>query len=479
MTADFAADVRVRSVPQAVAEAKHFLAQGIELANTHEFEQAIVHFSQAVRLSLTVLRDFPIPDPIDVAKRALSSEEVTDVEIIATQSFYHRGCALCRIGRYKDAIADFTHLIHQPPTSSAIPADWLITKLTEIYIHRGNAYRRLGLHPQAIADLNQGVSRSGGSAQSYSCRGLIHLGMGNCRQAISDFNQALSLHPTFAQGYLWRGFAQLHNGNTALAIIDLSRAIAAIPTCAEAFNHRGVAYFYQGELHQAQADFSQAIQLDRQFAEAHNNRGNVLQLLGDSAAARVDYDRAIALNANLSELTFNRASNAELPEIAISGYDTGASPNSAAFYRQRARIKAQEGRYEAAIADYTQAIETMPTADAFYKRGKLYLEVGKHEKALADFDRAIERSPDYGKVYCDRAQLRFKLQDVKGALSDTNQAINLLPDSAASMYSTRCLTHVSLGNQKAALADFERLIGHIQSSSQTSKDSTSIGSVGG
>ena len=472
MTAELTADILIRPVPQAIAQAKTLLTQGIELAKLQEFERAIAHFTQSIRLALALLK----PDAERITHiRALSTEETTTVEVTVTQSFYHRGCMLSRLESYDRAIADFTHLIHQPPTSATIPATWLISKLTEIYIHRGNAHRRLGEYSQSLLDLNKAVSRSNGSAQSYGCRGLLRLDMGEFMQAAEDFSAAIRQHPTFAQGYLWRGFAHLRNNSLQIAIADLNHAIAAIPTCAEAYSYRGIAHLHQHNLTQAQADFSQAIRLNPNFAEAYNNRGNLQQLLGNSHSATADYDKAITLTrttaAPLAELYLNRAATLtnDLAQ-AKADYDTTTSSlplNSAAFYRHRAKVNAKAGHISDAIADYTAALAIAPTAYALYQRGRLYVRVGERENALADFDRALMRSPDYAAVYCDRSHLRFQNHDLTGTLADTNKAIELSPTSDAlkETFITCCLTHFSLENKQQALQNFEQLITLIQNQS--------------
>ena len=488
MTADIAAAVIVKPISQIIADAKQFLASGIELANSHEFEKAIAHFTPAIRLSLLILEDVQLSPTTNqwlLGGSKVSIAQLGRVEVTAIQSFYHRGCALCKIEKYEAAIADFSHLIHQPPTSSAIPSDWLITKLTEIYIHRGNAYRRLGDYPQALADLDRSVARAS-SAQSYSCRGLVYLDTDEFEKAIADFSQALLLHPTFAQGYLWRGFARVRSGEYGLAIEDLDRAIAAIPNCAEAFNYRGLAYFHLGDLAQAHADFSQAIQIGSTFAEAYNNRANVLQLLGDTTAAEVDYGRAISLAPQQTAFYLNRMASNHSDDLAVLEnleIIENTEIANASFYRCRAAKRVSVGDIDGAVADYTTALDKVPTADAFYQRGKLYQQKGELEGALSDFTAAIEQSPEYGKVYCDRAQLRFKMNDAAGALSDFQYADELSVDLSNEMLITRCLTYFSIEDKQRAIDDFERLVQQIQassqSSSQTSKDSTSMGSDGG
>jgi len=447
MTAELTADIIIRPVPKAIAQAKALLSQGIELAKLQEFERAIAHFTQSIRLALALLK--PNANSDTISTRSLSVAEVTTVEITATQSFYHRGCAFSRVERYDRAIADFTHLIQQPPTSSAIPANWLISKLTEIYIHRGNAHRRLGEYSRALLDLNQAINRSG-SAQSYSCRGLLYLDTENLPKATEDFSAAIEQHPTFAQAYLWRGFAYLRNNNSLQAIADLNHAIAAIPTCAEAYNHRGIAHLYQHNLSQAKADFSQAIRLNPSFAEAYNNRGNIHQLLGDRTRAAIDHEQVTALH-----------QSTEVPYTVTSPH----SLNNATVYRHHAQIKEKEGQIATAIADYTKAISISPTAHSLYKRGQLYERIGEKEKALADFDRALAISPDYAEVYCDRSHLRFQSHDLLGTLSDTNKSIELSPNNhnLKETFITRCLAHFSTSNKQQALADFEQLVTTIKS----------------
>lgn len=445
MTADFTADIPVYPSSQVMTEAKKLLNRGIAYARIREFERASTLFTHIIHLQLA------------------SSATVI-------KSYYHRGCSLCGLKRYKKAIADFTQVIEHntDPKIAIVEPDPIQTgpiKAAETYIHRGNAHRHLGNHALALADLSQGIERSGGSAQSYSCRGLLWLDMENFGNAIADFDRAIKVHPTFAQGYLWRGFAWLRSNQPVLALPDLNRAIEAIPNCAEAYNHRGVTHFYLNSFEAALADFDQAIRLDHTLAEAYNNRGNLRQLMGDRAAAIVDFDTAISLDASIAELYFNRAAilpastTEEIADIAAD-YDqtTGLPVTDAALYRHRARVRVEQGHLDAAIADYTAAITITPTAYAHYHRGTAHLALGDAAQALADFDGAIALSPDYGQPYGDRALLRFKENEFEGALEDMESAIALNASDKKDIYATRCLTHFCLGDHTKALADFEELI---------------------
>ena len=64
MTADVAADMMVSPLPQAVVEAKRFLARGIELAKGQTFEAAIAQFTAAIKAAFAILQNTPRPNPL-------------------------------------------------------------------------------------------------------------------------------------------------------------------------------------------------------------------------------------------------------------------------------------------------------------------------------------------------------------------------------------------------------------------------------
>lgn len=492
MTAELATDLLTTDLligqkPPLLTQAHALLSHGLAQLRQQNFEQAIAHFSQSVQLAY---------ENTQRHAQQLGQLETAGIKEILAKSYYHRACTLCRIDCYAQAVTDFTTLLKQAADAhleQADDANWLAAKRAHIYLHRGNAYRRLGQYSKALTDLDQGVERSGGSAQSYSCRGLLNLDYDNFESAITDFNQAINKSPTFAQGYLWRGFAHLRSDQPQPALVDLTRAIEAIPNCAEAYNHRGVAYFQLNELASAKQDFNQALQLNSGFTEAHNNRGNLRQLMGDSDGALADYNRAISTDPLIAELYFNRAATegiaitSELDDVAADYDATAGLPlNSAAFYRHRAWVRSQQGHWRTAITDYTSAIAITPTAYAYYHRGRAYMQIGDSKQALEDLDRAIALSPDYGLAYSDRSRLRLQFNHLEGALTDANRALELgthPPHSKAfrDIHTTRCLVHFCQHNSEQALQDFETLVTSIMqthsSSSHTSKDSTSIGSA--
>jgi tetratricopeptide (TPR) repeat protein len=80
---------------------------------------------------------------------------------------------------------------------------------------------------------------------------------------------------------------------------------------------------------------------------------------------------------------------AELPQL----------PDAAAYFT-RGLAHAERGDLEAAIADFSKAIDLDPKAAAAYNnRGTAYADKGNFSAALADFFRAIELNPKNAAAY--------------------------------------------------------------------------------
>jgi lipoprotein NlpI len=89
--------------------------------------------------------------------------------------------------------------------------------------------------------------------------------------------------------------------------------------------------------------------------------------------------------------------------------------------------------FDAAIADYTQALEINPkNPDAYANRALAKLEKGDIADALADDTHAIELNPDSPGIHADRALLRQIHGDFPDALADYDKVIELNPDDSIS-----------------------------------------------
>ena len=101
-----------------------------------------------------------------------------------------------------------------------------------------------------------------------------------------------------------------------------------------------------------------------------------------------------------------RAYNAAIEEYSAA---IELKPDYAAAYNNRGFAYYLKGDAERAIADYTRAIELRPNyPKAYNSRGVAYMSGGYGAaKSVRDFDRAIELKPDFRYAYINRANARL------------------------------------------------------------------------
>ena len=79
-------------------------------------------------------------------------------------------------------------------------------------------------------------------------------------------------------------------------------------------------------------------------------------------------------------------------------------PVDADGFHDRGNRYSRVGSFEAAIADYTSAIEMdSGFAEAYYNRGYSYFELGVYEEAISDFTSAIEIDSNDARYYGQRS----------------------------------------------------------------------------
>src|SRR5436190_2007237 len=96
-----------------------------------------------------------------------------------------------------------------------------------------------------------------------------------------------------------------------------------------------------------------------------------------------------------------------------------------------------------------------PTATEFNTLGARDRRAGHFDAAIADYTKAIELNPQYAVAYQNRAGARLFVDDYAGALADASKAIALQPDFA-SAYNTRGNVRRAMGDFTGARADFTK-----------------------
>ena len=116
----------------------------------------------------------------------------------------------------------------------------------------------------------------------------------------------------------------------------------------------------------------------------------------------------------------------------VSSSGCGPRPDS---YLKSGRENHYHGDFEAAIADYTEAIRLDPNyAEAYNNRGLALQSQGDLDGAAADYTKAIRLKPDYADAYKNRGLVRAATGDYNGAIADCTEAIRLDPANCRALY---------------------------------------------
>jgi lipoprotein NlpI len=172
--------------------------------------------------------------------------------------------------------------------------------------------------------------------------------------------------------------------------------------------------------------------LQRGLTHALLVRGFAYQTLRRFEAARTDYDRALTLDPN-----FLPAMSARADLLAAQRDYAGAvkeldrviyaDPSRWEPYKRRGDFQDWSGNHDAAIADYTSALDHGGGPKLLAERGAAYANKAELANARADLERAITEAPDYAVGWFERARIRFETGDFAGAAKDFARAAELEP----------------------------------------------------
>ena len=99
--------------------------------------------------------------------------------------------------------------------------------------------------------------------------------------------------------------------------------------------------------------------------------------------------------------------------------------DAAYLYSNRARVKADLGQYDAAIADHDTAVRLAPNAAYTYIwRGWTKYNKGRYFPAITDYDAAIRLDKDNARPYYYRGLAKKKIEQNKGG-EDFRKALEL------------------------------------------------------
>lgn len=107
-------------------------------------------------------------------------------------------------------------------------------------------------------------------------------------------------------------------------------------------------------------------------------------------------------------------------------------PKNFIAYLRRAELHQKEGNNEAALADYTRALE-LPfpyvwcAITAYNNRGNLFFDKGKNDLAISDYNKVLQLDPGNLFALLNRGTVYYKTKEWKSALEDFDTVLTLSP----------------------------------------------------
>jgi len=172
-------------------------------------------------------------------------------------------------------------------------------------LNRGRVLFRIGRYDDAVVDFSNAITFDPEAA--YHWRGRAQLKRGDYDAAIADFTKAISLDPTKSSVFSKTAHSHVGRGEAWAAKADFDRAVAdfdaalrlGIRNSPHLFWNRGLSHKAKGEFAAAIADFEQALRLPVRpidKAAVLYELGHCHLVTGDAARARSDFEEAVRLN---------------------------------------------------------------------------------------------------------------------------------------------------------------------------------------
>jgi tetratricopeptide (TPR) repeat protein len=321
---------------------------------------------------------------------------------------------------------------------------------------RGNNGKAIEAYGKALEDENVPEARR---ASIYNDRGVAHWRERRHEKALADFEESIELNSNYAPVYNNRGNVLMAMGQVEAAIEDFSQAISLAPAYGAAFNNRGNAYMALGQLEKAEADLRKAVNLLPSSAAPLNGRGKIAAAEARPFASLRYLNRAILLNRNYPAAYRNRAAAL----IKVRHYDDALSDleqavataeGDAELLILRGRVHSYDGKHQAAVQDFSAALEIEPeNGEAYAGRGLAQLERGRVQEALSDCDMAVTFAPEHAPAYLCRARAYLRLGQPVQVSTNISQALDLASDMAEA-YLVRAQLAEEAGDIETAAKDY-------------------------
>jgi tetratricopeptide (TPR) repeat protein len=299
-------------------------------------------------------------------------------------------------------------------------------------LSRGNTEWMEYQYKEALADVNKAIQLSPDALPAYDTKAKVLIDMNRKKDAAVVAQQAMDANPDNAGAYAFAAYLydRLGMQKEAKAVRDKQLTLSA--PSAEALLYRS-SLRDKADVAGREADVDAALALDPASVRALTAKSQLEADRGDwphaaeTLAKAREIDKADAQIPTLQGIALTKADRAQEAEEAFD-----ASRKLAATAPELNNIcfdKVMRGvALERALDECNAALLLSPESAAVLdSRAMAYLRLGKLDEAKADFSRAIEKVPTIANSLYGRAIARARSGDLKGAREDSAAALRISP----------------------------------------------------
>jgi tetratricopeptide (TPR) repeat protein len=277
--------------PTPTPSAGELMAEGVELRDAGDFEQAVEVLSRALALEpqnpdLVLQRAVAYLELDDPENAQADIATVTELDLSGQDISFliEQGDNFLMREEYDDASVLFDLALEIDPDSTAA-----MNGKAQVFANTNRVSR-------GMIECNRSLDRDPDNSKTYLIRAQIYELQGENEKAIADLEKSVELDPENPNTYCRMAGIFYKDSNYEQALPEYNHCIDLADQSYEAFVMRGNTYDFLGELDKAVADYSQAIQIDPDQSLAYTERGTAYRRNGNLELALQDLNHAIELD---------------------------------------------------------------------------------------------------------------------------------------------------------------------------------------
>lgn len=281
--------------------------------------------------------------------------------------------------------------------------------------------------------------------------------------SIQYFNQAINQKPYLWEPWQLRAISKYYLEDWVGAEADASKAIELNPYITSLYDLRGISRIHQKKYHDAISDYSRAIELEPGNKGFWYNRAVCYAELNDYEGATIQYDSIIRKWSDYAPPYLMKA------EACLNLKDTvramewveqclAVDPNYANAWRLKAYVLMMREQWQESETAWTKSLQYKPKdVGCYINRASVRLHVNNLRGAMSDYDMALDLAPNNFLAHYNRGLLRMRVGDNNRAIEDFDYVLSLEPGNVMALFNRATLLDQT-GDLHAAVRDYSIVI---------------------